>query len=137
LEATIYYLNLTNPFNTKSDFMNLLSNMSVAGGSASIAPNYVDGTMFANDNEFYLYGLASLISSSDKSLILRFFVAEACFLTPGAPILLLRIKSSPTLRTSMAPIEARGRPTGNKNTYPLMSHDTSRMVLPHRLRVKT
>lgn len=39
--------------------MDLLSNMSVAGGSASIAPNYVDGTMFANDNEFYLYGLAS------------------------------------------------------------------------------
>ncbi|OQE91861.1 hypothetical protein PENNAL_c0008G05576 [Penicillium nalgiovense] len=56
LEATIYYLNLTSSFNTKSDFMDLLSNMSVAGGSASIAPNYVDGTMFANDNEFYLYG---------------------------------------------------------------------------------
>ncbi|KGO53221.1 Galactose oxidase/kelch, beta-propeller [Penicillium expansum] len=56
LEATIYYLNLTNSFNTKSDFMNLLSNMSVAGGAASIAPNYVEGTMFANDNEFYLYG---------------------------------------------------------------------------------
>jgi hypothetical protein len=33
---------------------------------ASIAPNYVDGTMFANDNEFYLYGLASLISSSNE-----------------------------------------------------------------------
>jgi hypothetical protein len=39
--------------------MNVLGNMSVAGGVASIAPNYVDGTMFANDNEFYLYGLAS------------------------------------------------------------------------------
>ncbi|KAJ6169578.1 hypothetical protein N7497_002421 [Penicillium chrysogenum] len=69
LEATIYYLNLTNPFNTKSDFMKLLSNMSVAGGSASIAPNYVDGTMFANDNEFYLYGLASLISSSNEGML--------------------------------------------------------------------
>ncbi|KAJ6179241.1 hypothetical protein N7519_009702 [Penicillium mononematosum] len=66
LEATIYYLNLTNPFNTKSDFMNVLNNMSVAGGSTSIAPNYVDGTMFANDNEFYLYGgMLSNTGSSD------------------------------------------------------------------------
>ncbi|CAG8891175.1 unnamed protein product [Penicillium egyptiacum] len=56
LEATIYYLNLTTSFNTKSNFMDLLSNISVVGGSASIAPNYVDGTMFANNNEFYLYG---------------------------------------------------------------------------------
>ncbi|KAJ6123741.1 hypothetical protein N7471_011058 [Penicillium samsonianum] len=56
LEATIYYLNLTTSFNTKSDFMNILTNTSVAGGAASIAPNYVDGTMFANDNELYLYG---------------------------------------------------------------------------------
>jgi hypothetical protein len=37
--------------------MAILKNMSVAGGAASnIAPTYVDGTMFANDNEFYLYG---------------------------------------------------------------------------------
>ena len=79
MEATIYYLNLTNPFNTKSDFMMLLSNMSVAGGSASIAPNYVDGTMFANDNEFYLYGLASLISSSNESLILSLLLQRHAF----------------------------------------------------------
>ncbi|KAJ5144048.1 Galactose oxidase/kelch beta-propeller [Penicillium bovifimosum] len=57
LEGTIYYLNLTTPFDTSSDFMTILKNMSVAGGAASnIAPTYVDGTMFANDNEFYLYG---------------------------------------------------------------------------------
>ncbi|KAJ5444901.1 Galactose oxidase/kelch beta-propeller [Penicillium cf. griseofulvum] len=56
VEATILYLNLRTPFNTKSDFMDVLGNMSVAGGVASIAPNYVDGTMLANDNEFYLYG---------------------------------------------------------------------------------
>ncbi|KAJ5542070.1 hypothetical protein N7461_008073 [Penicillium sp. DV-2018c] len=57
LEGTIYYLNLTTTFDTSSDFMTILKNTSVAGGAASnIAPTYVEGTMFANDNEFYLYG---------------------------------------------------------------------------------
>ncbi|QQK44895.1 Galactose oxidase/kelch, beta-propeller [Penicillium digitatum] len=56
LEATIYYLNLKTSFNTTSDFMDLLNNLSVAGGATSIAPNYVEGTIFSNDNEFYLYG---------------------------------------------------------------------------------
>lgn len=38
--------------------MNVLSNASIAGGAANnIAPNYVDGVMIANDDEFYLYGL--------------------------------------------------------------------------------
>jgi hypothetical protein len=37
--------------------MTVLSNTSIAGGAANnIAPNYVEGTMFANDDEFYLYG---------------------------------------------------------------------------------
>ena len=62
LEATIYYLNLKTSFNTTSDFMDLLNNLSVAGGATSIAPNYVEGTIFSNDNEFYLYGLMSLVS---------------------------------------------------------------------------
>ncbi|KGO68398.1 Galactose oxidase/kelch, beta-propeller [Penicillium italicum] len=65
LEATIYYLNLANSFNIKSDFMDILSNMSVAGGAASIAPTYVEGTMFANDNEFYLYG--GMLHNTDSS----------------------------------------------------------------------
>ncbi|CRL18927.1 Galactose oxidase/kelch, beta-propeller [Penicillium camemberti] len=56
LTTTIYHLNLNTSFTTKSNFMDLLTNESVAGGSPSIAPNYVDGTMFANDNELYLYG---------------------------------------------------------------------------------
>ncbi|KAJ5373471.1 hypothetical protein N7517_005477 [Penicillium concentricum] len=56
VESTIQYLNLTTSFNTTSDFMQILNNMSVVGGVASIAPTYVDGTMLANDNEFYLYG---------------------------------------------------------------------------------
>ncbi|KAJ5426721.1 Galactose oxidase/kelch beta-propeller [Penicillium sp. CMV-2018d] len=64
LKATIYYLNLTTSFNTKSDFMDLLNNASVAGG-VSMAPNYVDGTMFANDNELYLYG--GMLRNTDSS----------------------------------------------------------------------
>lgn len=44
--------------------MDLLGNASIVGGVSSIAPNYVDGTMLANDNELYLYGLASLVSPS-------------------------------------------------------------------------
>ncbi|OQD67918.1 hypothetical protein PENPOL_c003G02514 [Penicillium polonicum] len=64
LKATIYYLNLTTYFNTKSDFMDLLGNASVAGG-VSMAPNYVDGTMLANDNELYLYG--GMLRNTDSS----------------------------------------------------------------------
>ncbi|KAJ5973178.1 hypothetical protein N7481_010388 [Penicillium waksmanii] len=53
----IYYLNLSTPFNISSDFMTVLSNKTIAGGAASnIAPNYIDGVMFSNDDEFYLYG---------------------------------------------------------------------------------
>ena len=63
--GNIYYLNLSTPFNTSSDFMSILSNMSVAGGAATnIAPNYVEGEMLSNDNEFYLYGLVLLFSRS-------------------------------------------------------------------------
>ncbi|KAJ5968493.1 Galactose oxidase/kelch beta-propeller [Penicillium viridicatum] len=64
LKATIYYLNLTTSFNTKSDFMDLLGNASVAGG-VSMAPNYVDGTMLANNNELYLYG--GMLRNTDSS----------------------------------------------------------------------
>ncbi|OQD92534.1 hypothetical protein PENSOL_c040G01094 [Penicillium solitum] len=56
LTTTIYHLNLNTSFNTKSNFMDLLTNDSVAGGDPSMAPNYVNGAMFANDNELYLYG---------------------------------------------------------------------------------
>ncbi|OQE36189.1 hypothetical protein PENCOP_c012G08838 [Penicillium coprophilum] len=56
VNATIHYLNLSTSFNTTSDFMHILSNVSIFDGATSVAPNYVDGTMLANDNEFYLYG---------------------------------------------------------------------------------
>jgi hypothetical protein len=117
--------------------MDILSNASIAGGVASIAPNYVDGTMFANDNELYLYGLASLVSPSNKSLILRSFIAEACFIIPIVPILRLLIKSCRTRRTSMGHIEAYGSPPGTKNTSPLMLHDISPMALLHQPQERT
>lgn len=45
--------------------MTVLNNKTVAGGSASnIAPNYVDGVMFSNDDEFYLYGF---VDSPDQN----------------------------------------------------------------------
>ncbi|KAJ5787340.1 hypothetical protein N7457_002330 [Penicillium paradoxum] len=57
LEGTVYYLNLGTPFDSSSDFVTVLNNMSAAGDAGSnIAPPYSDGTMFSNDNEFYLYG---------------------------------------------------------------------------------
>ncbi|KAJ5963440.1 Galactose oxidase/kelch beta-propeller [Penicillium vulpinum] len=56
-KAIIHELDLTIPFNTTSDFTDVLANnSSVFGGATSIAPNYVNGATFANDNEFYLYG---------------------------------------------------------------------------------
>ncbi|KAJ9489742.1 hypothetical protein VN97_g3524 [Penicillium thymicola] len=45
--------------------MDLLGNASIVGGVSSIAPNYVDGTMFANDNELYLYG--GMLRNTDSS----------------------------------------------------------------------
>lgn len=43
--------------------MTVLENKTIAGGAASnIAPNYVDGVMFSNDDEFYLYGFVASFS---------------------------------------------------------------------------
>ncbi|KAJ5811013.1 Galactose oxidase/kelch beta-propeller [Penicillium robsamsonii] len=66
VKSTIRYLNLTTSFNTTSDFMHILKDMLVVGGSTSLAPTYVDGTMLANDNEFYLYGGMLLDNGNPK-----------------------------------------------------------------------
>ncbi|KAI9733699.1 MAG: hypothetical protein M1834_003302 [Cirrosporium novae-zelandiae] len=52
----LYYFSFSKSFNTKT--VNLGSqSMTKAGGAANnIAPTYIDGTMFANDYEFCLYG---------------------------------------------------------------------------------
>lgn len=117
--------------------MDLLTNESVADGDPSMAPNYVDGAMFANDNELYLYGLVSLVSRSNKSLILRSVIAEACILVAIVPVFRLLIKSFRTLHTSMAPIEAYGSPAGSKNTSLLMLHDLSPMGPLHQPQERT
>ncbi|EAW09099.1 uncharacterized protein ACLA_078480 [Aspergillus clavatus NRRL 1] len=51
---------------TTTNLTALFGNFSKANGAASnIAPNYRDGAMFANDNEFYLYGPSGLIRLTD------------------------------------------------------------------------
>ncbi|KAL4951657.1 hypothetical protein BDW69DRAFT_169587 [Aspergillus filifer] len=54
----IYYLNLSSTFNTQTDNLTeLFGSFAKGGGIASnLAPTYVDGTLFSNDNKFYLYG---------------------------------------------------------------------------------
>jgi hypothetical protein len=56
----MFSLNLSYAFNiaTFNETTSLLRPLSKTGGTASnnIAPNYVDGALFANDGEFYLYG---------------------------------------------------------------------------------
>ncbi|KAJ5455599.1 uncharacterized protein N7458_003863 [Penicillium daleae] len=66
-QGYIYSLNLSTPFNTSSDFLTVLDNATIAGGTANnLAPNYIDGAMFSNQNEFYLYGgMSRLTNSSD------------------------------------------------------------------------
>jgi hypothetical protein len=61
-EATTYNLSLSGPFNSSTNITALFGRMSKTGSFASnnIAPNYVDGTMFANDDEFILYGYVGL-----------------------------------------------------------------------------
>ncbi|KAJ5355145.1 uncharacterized protein N7496_012357 [Penicillium cataractarum] len=65
-EGYIYTLDLGTSFNTSSNFTDVLQNQTVAGGTASnLAPNYIDGVMFSNENEFYLYG--GMIPLTDNS----------------------------------------------------------------------
>jgi hypothetical protein len=55
----VYTLNFSTPFNTTQNVSSILSTISKApnGGAANnIAPNYYDGAMLANDNEWFLYG---------------------------------------------------------------------------------
>lgn len=54
----MFRLNFSTSFDTtKTNLSGLFEKMSKAGGAGNnIAPNYVDGTMFTNDGELYLYG---------------------------------------------------------------------------------
>ena len=54
----MWRLNLSTPFDTtKTNLSALLDTMPKAGGAGNnIAPNYIDGAMFTNHQELYLYG---------------------------------------------------------------------------------
>ncbi|KAK8128567.1 hypothetical protein PG984_009675 [Apiospora sp. TS-2023a] len=55
----IYTLNFSKPFNVSNNVSSIFGTTSLTGGSTaanSFAPNYLDGAMLANDNEFFLYG---------------------------------------------------------------------------------
>lgn len=57
-EGVMYALNLGQPFNQTTNLTGLFQTMSETGGLATnnIAPNYIDGEMFANDGELITYG---------------------------------------------------------------------------------
>ncbi|KAI0014237.1 hypothetical protein F4779DRAFT_910 [Xylariaceae sp. FL0662B] len=55
----IYTLNFSTPFNSSTNFSSILGTLSKApnGGAANnFAPNYYDGALLANNDEFFLYG---------------------------------------------------------------------------------
>ncbi|KAI1127198.1 hypothetical protein F5Y10DRAFT_243372 [Nemania abortiva] len=52
----IYKLNFSTPFNSSTNVSSILGTISIGGAANNLAPNYFDGGMLANDNEFYLYG---------------------------------------------------------------------------------
>ena len=55
----VYVLNFSTPFNTSQNISAILAIISKAsgGGAANnIGPQYIDGTMFANDYEWFTYG---------------------------------------------------------------------------------
>lgn len=74
----MWRLNLSHPFDTtKTNLSALLDAMPKAGGAANnIAPNYIDGSMFVNDNELYLYGglprLTDSVSPQSESALLGY-----------------------------------------------------------------
>jgi hypothetical protein len=57
--AVVYTLNFSVPFNTSQNITAIMAQLpKVAGGNKAnnIAPNYYDGAMLANDDEWYIYG---------------------------------------------------------------------------------
>jgi hypothetical protein len=63
----VYLLNFSTPFNTSQNISAILTTISKASGgsgdSNNIGPQYVDGTMFANDFEWFTYG--GLLADTD------------------------------------------------------------------------
>jgi hypothetical protein len=57
-DGLVYTLNFSIPFKTSDNFSDIISTTTsaVAGTANNIAPNYLDGALLANDDEFFLYG---------------------------------------------------------------------------------
>ncbi|KAI0021266.1 hypothetical protein F4780DRAFT_296077 [Xylariomycetidae sp. FL0641] len=64
----IYTLNFSTPFDLSTNATSIFGNISKSGGGAAnnLAPNYYDGAMLANYDEFFLYGgLLTQVDSYD------------------------------------------------------------------------
>lgn len=62
VEGDMYLLNFSQPFDSSNtNLSNLFTVLQKAGGAANnLAPTYIDGMMFANDDELYLYGYVAV-----------------------------------------------------------------------------
>lgn len=78
VSGDMYRLNLSQPFDLSTTNLSaLLEPMAKAGGAGNnIAPNYVDGTMFTNDDELYMYGglprLTNATTSQSNDVVLGY-----------------------------------------------------------------
>jgi hypothetical protein len=114
----IYYLNLSTPFNASSDFTTVLNNKTVAGGVASnLAPNYVDGVMFSNDDEFYIYGSVALLRRLQLGHLVN-VCSVACRAPPMGQILQLMTRSLDMRLINMAPMLPSGLLAGTPKIFP-------------------
>ena len=59
IQGLTYFLNYSKPFNTtdNTDFSAFFAQAKTAG----LTTNYVDGTMFADEDEYYLYGYVQYV----------------------------------------------------------------------------
>lgn len=62
-------LNFSQPFQTSANFTQVMTNMTKAGSGAAnnIAPNFYDGAMIANDEEWFTYGGEVIESDAFKA----------------------------------------------------------------------
>ncbi|KAK3324706.1 hypothetical protein B0T19DRAFT_444102 [Cercophora scortea] len=58
LSGTVFTLNFSMPFNTTQNITAVFGTVTKpgGGGASNLAPNYIDGAMLANDDEWFLYG---------------------------------------------------------------------------------
>ncbi|KAL1968405.1 hypothetical protein VTN77DRAFT_1934 [Rasamsonia byssochlamydoides] len=67
IDGLVYTLNLGQPFDQTTNLTTLFQALNKTGGLASknTAPTYIDGVMFANDDELILYGGLTVIDSQE------------------------------------------------------------------------